>query len=265
MEAIERFSVQFSHGTENDFVPFISSGSVHSIAADQILLGVPNSKTDVTDIGCAAGESRELAGSRAILEVLEHHHFNQFVTGQLEMVAVEGNISSETQLLTKWLFDQLRILDIRASLHHGAYWFAVCSCSDFDGGRRTESHGTGHGLIDAVNSALKETTLSWRNMIELEKRGTSIKDMSEREKRKIRGYRGASKLVEWPKNTQKSKKMEGAYVLDLNTLLLIASAELDCDLCLIDLTHRKIGVPVVRCNTVHQNHLPGHFPIPSLG
>lgn len=249
IEAIERYSIQFSQDAPKAFDCFKSSaGKLKSFPAETVMIGVPRDPYSVTDIGCAAGPTREFASKKAILELLEHHHHARLFCGTDRLALIEPGKFEIFDPLLEWLTDQLRIVDVRVSLHSDAYCFAICACSDLDGARRTEGTAVATSIQEAVQSALFEAVSFWRNMIDLEKNALPLQEVTDIERQAIRFYRGADNRPKWP--TYKEIFSENDTLLSTRStghLLQLASDEMQKDLHLVDLTDIEIGTPVVRC------------------
>lgn len=74
LEAVERYSIQHRSSLAARIFPFLArNGRAEEIATAELTLGVPGGP-ETTSIGAAAGENREAAAIRAVLELLEHRH-----------------------------------------------------------------------------------------------------------------------------------------------------------------------------------------------
>ncbi len=240
-EAIERYALQYSKDGPEIFESVLASdGNLHSLPGSRLLLGSPVSIGQIDSKGAAAGPSPEAAAMAAIFEFLEH---------QLDSQNAYSHIVPQDAVptgLNAWLKRQLRLLSIHAAPLPDVGVLVRAVCSDFLGGRPTFGTAFSANFFDALNSAIGEAVVSWRNMVTLEFNGITTQEMGQQEKRLFEIYRGAqTNPFKTPDRVLDPSELRTPN-LTLRDALAVAATVNSGPVGVFDLTVEEIPLPVAK-------------------
>lgn len=245
-EAAERYSLQYSSVRPTILKSFnTSENSARSMSIERLTIGAPGTNGQINSQGCAAGVDLEDASSRAVLELLEHLIIEEILAGKRACSALPPD-SSATSSLDAWLKGQFRQLNHLVHASDAGYFVVVSRCSDFDGGRPCHGSAAATSLENAVLNSSLEAIFHWRNMVEIERRGTQFERLRNEEELALLEYRGARPRRDWPVAQPLPQTDSEAYELDLGELVKELSSLSGSEVLLFDLTVDELEVPVVR-------------------
>ena len=247
VEAVERYSIQYSDSRENILNSFQSTNSLtKNILQSQICIGSPDNPNN-DSIGSAAGDSMEFASKNALLEYLEHYHVKNSAS---EFFELDIHSLSPLRYLVEWLESQFRMIKIHIYESDFGYYTARCMCADFDGGRSTVGTATAYDVDVAMFKAVSESLVFWRNMVSLENSCVHIESLNEDEKTAIEEYRGVTLRKPFPSNLHTGERMlENKFhkkKYSLRKLMDHLGTLVNSDISLFDLTDPLLTIPVVK-------------------
>ncbi|PZR00846.1 MAG: hypothetical protein DI533_10080 [Cereibacter sphaeroides] len=247
-EGAERYALQFRHDMPAWFSPLITvGGPVEDAPAHDLALGAPGAKGAVTSVGAASGDSLESAMLRAVLEQLEHLHFERLEQGIPELDDPEPQQLEDVKSISTWLEGQLRRLDLRLGVFAEGYAMAAARCSDLDGGRATAGSAAGCEAGQALRHAAEEAVFHWRNMVALENRGIDVRDLTGADQAHFRRYRGASRASLWPEPVKIAQRLAVLPLPDVGALMSVLAQQTGRRARIFDMTFPPLGVFTAKC------------------
>jgi len=249
-EAVERYSIQFSP-SKKQVVSSIYSTTGTSLDRElgYLTIGAPDPYPVLSSIGSASGATIESAAIRAVLETLEHAHIDLARQGKEEFKAVDAAEFPLVEPMQIWLDTQLRKLSFQLFQSKKGYCVCVCSCSDFDGGRKTVGSAAALTPQTASRKAAQESIFFYRNMVNLESNGVSKQSITGNELIALSQYRGAIPHPTWlrdPSLPIPPFVQQYNSKADFVALLQAASDTLDKQIYVYDMSDPNIKIPVVR-------------------
>lgn len=247
-EAVERYSIQYSATLPEKIATAWTNGDAHlNVSVDQITLGSPRPKQEITSRGSATGISFDDAACRAVMELIEHTLEARPKLNLLRLDRASADTIGGMGDVRGWLGRQLRCIEIAVSLDANIGYFSKCSCHDTSFYRPTFGTAFGLNLSETIRRSCFEAVVSWRNMVSLEFSGTDVKRFQAAEASVLRQYRQEKSFIEdlKPSDVQGLKRHEAG----LPTLERLAQCLLDLSgrpVYLFDLTAPEIEVPVVK-------------------
>ncbi|WP_209080450.1 YcaO-like family protein [Shimia sp. R9_3] len=240
-EAIERYALQYCSDQDQTCHSLMASdGGLHEMPRAALAIGAPDTIGSVTSKGAAAGPTHADAALRAVYECLEH------ALDQKGEYTHRVAPDCLPQALNAWLARHLRKLDIHVQPVPDIGLLVRVVCSDFDDGRPSYGTAFDNDLEQGALSAAGEAIVSWRNMVTLEHKGVTPKDMDAEEARFFELYRGAR--GDRPMSPQQEFSREAWQTLppDLNRALEYVADVLVKPVAVFDMTAADIPLPVVK-------------------
>lgn len=244
-EAAERYSLQYSSTRPTKLEPFMVLGDSSAIPIEQLTIGAPGTNGRINSQGCAAGADLVDAGRRAVLERLEHLVLERMLTDQASCHLLPASLS-EMGLLDDWLYGQFRKLSHLVHASDAGYVVTYTRCADFDDGRPCYGSAAATSLETAILSSSLEAIFHWRNMVEIERRGTRFDRLRDEEELALREYRGARPQRNWPEVPVLAELSPSLSPPDIEDLMGELQSLSGSSVLLFDLTAEDVDVSVVR-------------------
>lgn len=252
LEAIERFSLQYSDDDPDQMASTPLPGARHAVLATGLLrLGHPTQRTGgpVADSrGCSVGTDLADAALRGLLELIEHDALTAWWSAEGDFRRVEvGDVDRSLDRLLAWLTARQLALRLIEHRHRSGALAHVCVCTDADGLRPATGSAAGPDPLRTAVRACVEAVVAWFNIAEIERRNTSLAGLPDDVRLEVDLYRGRRALPALPDDVADAAALgAGSPPSDPRSAFRRLAERWGADLAVFDLSRPETAITTAR-------------------